>query len=303
MVLGLTFFSFLNLIFSTPETFYCFFQQVHKMLPTVSQLQDLALDSDLVTCEDGLQVRFRQDIGPLKRDLNQCFDSAVTPLELLQGFFQFYSRVDFTAVCLCPVSGQMRPKNRNWSKSSAMDLVNPLEPQLNVSYNVNATAVKLFTDKCAEAASKMGQMEEQGSIGVTSLFGQRDRTAQGFSMPRIQELGLLHSARPKADVMSRSAPPVEPRPEKILTRPSVAPEASQHKGINLSSLFNEKGHGGGGKKKSRSQSASEAPAAKAGDGQSAAFSAQDAETAKRLETLKQQYLRSPGFKPVFKQKL
>ena len=58
------------------------------MLPSVVRLQELATAADSVTCEDGLQVRFRQDIGPLKRELNCSFDSALTPLELLQGFFQ-----------------------------------------------------------------------------------------------------------------------------------------------------------------------------------------------------------------------
>merc|ERR1712106_946730 len=58
--------------------------------------------------------------------------------------------------------------NRSWRNSSAVDLVNPLEPELNVSYNVNTRAVEMFQRKCKEDASKMEilhQAELEGTSG------------------------------------------------------------------------------------------------------------------------------------------
>jgi hypothetical protein len=283
-------------------------QQVHGMLPTVRQLQELATEADSVTCEDGVQVRFRQDIGPLKRDLNRSFGSNLTPLELLQGFFQFYSQVDLSAVCLCPITGQMLAKNRAWSKSSALDIINPLEPQLNVSYNVNAAAVKLFSDKCALAAKKSAQLVEQdagahaGVGSILTLFG-AERAAQSFSMPRIQELGLLHAA---AATPPPASPPAANKVDKGSGR-TAGPEPkkmNQPPHINISSLFSDKSRSR--ENAIRSQAAKKTGPAKSGssDGSDIAFNARDeAETAKRLEKLKQQYLRSSSHKPVFKQKL
>ena len=273
------------------------------MLPSVVRLQELATAADSVTCEDGLQVRFRQDIGPLKRELNCSFDSALTPLELLQGFFQFYSQVDFSAVCLCPITGQMTAKNRTWSNSSALDIVNPLESNLNVSYNVNATAVKLFTDKCAEAAKKSAQLCEQdcggGKVlagGILALFGQ-ERAAQSFSMPRIQELGLLHAA-PAGPIPT---PPATNRTaSKSSKRTPVEMGQSEHLQININSLFSENRRDGNKHAQSIKTAAAKSDG---GSDDGIAFDAQQAETAKRLEKLKQQYLRSTGYKPVFKQKL
>lgn len=294
----------------------CYLQQVHGMLPSVIRLQELSSAADAFICEDGLQVRFKRDIGPLKPDLNRCYaHAAPTPLELLQGFFQFYSQLDLASVCLCPLTGLTVPKNRAWSKSSAMDIVNPLEPNLNVSYNVNATAVKLFSDKCAEAARKSAQLREQdcgvgsspSAAGILGLFGQ-EPAAQSFSMPRIQELGLLDAApRP---VSSSQPPPSQKRSsgsnnvsKRVPVPAEVASLQKQQtppRGVNINSLFKEKSH-------QSSSAVAQSPGARSkesGEGAaSAAFTAHELETARRLEKLKQQYLRSPSYKPVFKQKL
>jgi hypothetical protein len=178
-----------------------------------------------------------------------------------------------------------------------------------VSYNINATAVKLFNEKCTEAARKTAQLrDEEGFLessnarcsGILGLFGQ-ERPAQSFSMPRIQELGLMHTTAPSPP------PPPVPVPSlnkvKSTKQTSVEAASQQPLQININSLFSEKGRSG--QKTVRTQPDKKVidKSSESGEDSSNAFIAQDAHTAQRLEKLKQQYLRYPNFKPVFKQKL
>ena len=41
-----------------------------------------------------------------------------------------------------------------------MDITNPLEPVLNLSYNVNKTAVKMFKEKCSSGVEKMDILKD-----------------------------------------------------------------------------------------------------------------------------------------------
>jgi len=149
----------------------CFLQQRHQMLPSLDTLAAAASDRDVFYCEDNLRVSFLHDVSQRKPEFNKCFHSTLSLQELLHDFFHFCTDFDFGGKCLCPITGTSIPKDRCWSKSSAMDMINPLETDLNVSYNVNRQAVGLLQRRSGAAAAAMDR-------GVTSIFDLMDVSAE-----------------------------------------------------------------------------------------------------------------------------
>ena len=62
------------------------------------------------------------------------------------------------------------------------------EPDLNVSYNVNLAAVKMFKDRCTESRKKCDKMSEQGD-NLATLFG-KEKDPAVLAMPKMFEVGL-----------------------------------------------------------------------------------------------------------------
>jgi len=201
--------------FSLTMMVVCYLQQVHKMLPTLDQLAQLATEKDKFLCEDNLTVFFLHNIDQRKRQLNLCYDDSTSLSELLHGFFYFYSSLDLENSCLCPITGSTRPKDRNWPKSSALDIVNPLEKELNVSYNINRNAVRLFQEKAVQATEKLSLLENSEEKlkllheGVFWLFeaGQKVEEKR-FALPRIQDLGLNRQEEKAEDERRREKNPL-----------------------------------------------------------------------------------------------
>ena len=54
-------------------------------------------------------------------------------------------------------------KSRRWANSSSLDLINPLEPNLNVSYNVNKRALELFQETCRQSIKKLDLLNKRRS--------------------------------------------------------------------------------------------------------------------------------------------
>lgn len=111
-------------------------------------------------------------------------------------------------------------------------------PQLTNSYNVSLSAVRLFKDKCGEAAKKCSKMRSgeanggnpSGGKGILSLLGQ-DEVERSFSIPKIQELGLRRAGGLKENLTER--PVAEPS-----TLPTTAKE-DQRLDVNLGSLLKQ----------------------------------------------------------------
>merc|ERR1712059_92315 len=182
------------------------------------QLAQLATEKDRFLCEDNLTVSFLHNIDQMKPQLNLAYDKSTSLSELLLGFFHFYSSLDLANSCLCPVTGSTRPKDKNWPNSSVLDIVNPLETELNVSYNINRNAVRMFQEKAGQAAERLSLLEkaeEKGELlneGVFWLFkAGQEVDEKRFALPRIQELGLAcegekveEETRPRAKVSLRT---------------------------------------------------------------------------------------------------
>jgi len=181
--------------FSIVMMVVCYLQQVHRMLPSVCELESMSSDKDVFICEDGVRVSFLHNVGPHISSLNQSFSSDISLLQLLHGFFEFYSEFDFVANSLNPVNGTTELKNKKWQKSSAMDIINPIEPALNVSYNVNASAVRLLSERCREASKRCGKLvDNQPGADLSAIFGgkqkQRAQSTKAFAIPNISDVGL-----------------------------------------------------------------------------------------------------------------
>jgi len=165
----------------------CYLQQVHGMLPAVATLNDLGTDRDRFVSEDGVTVNFLQDVGPHMSTLNTCLNSEVDLFELLLGFFQFYGEFNFETHRLNPIIGKAEVKDTTWNKSKCLDLINPIEPDLNVSYNVSRTALKQFKEKCRE--SKKRYLAQNSKLQQSLLTDvQENQKSTSLIFPRILDL-------------------------------------------------------------------------------------------------------------------
>ncbi len=135
-----------------------------RILPTFQRLHDLARDMDRFTCVDGVDATFLRN--PKGANLN-IKTSEATISELLRDFFHFYgSEFDYRTQSASLVSGaieQNRVKTvaaRMQRSSYALDVVNPLEPELNVSGNVQDFAVQQFKFCCQISHRVLSEMME-----------------------------------------------------------------------------------------------------------------------------------------------
>jgi len=149
----------------------CYLQSIH-MLPPYNLLSEKATDQDSYQCRDGVQCNFLHNISNQKGLLNKCFNSDISLSELLLEFFQFYANYNFTTNALCPVSGTSIVKTRRWKNSATIDLINPLEKDLNVSYNVSKRAVEIFQEQCKESVSKIELLQSK-----KDLYSKKDQVA------------------------------------------------------------------------------------------------------------------------------
>ena len=200
----------------------CYLQQMHGMLPSVARLATLAGEEDSFHCEDGLEVNFLHDVDGRKPELNRCYHGQEPLVDLLQGFFHFAAIYDFDSRCLCPVQGESRPKSHSWRHSATMDIMNPLETDLNISYNVNRQAVKLFQLRAAEATATLQEGSDGGIVHLlknTAVNKKAGLRLSPSNMPRIRDMDLFSSSA--AEV---TAEPVDYSQSQKAPSPSESPK-------------------------------------------------------------------------------
>ncbi len=181
-----------------------FFLQVRDcILPSYSELVRLARPQDRIMCEDGVDCTFLRDIGGLQPQLNQLWNSPGDPgvAQLLADFFEFYAGFDFSRHAVCIVSGAPRPKRhadraRQKQLSFYIDTTNPLEPDLNVSCNVQLHAVQRFQAECRNSQEVISGMLCEGSDDVRIS---RILSGQGPFRLRLRVANLDWSGQEEAD--------------------------------------------------------------------------------------------------------
>jgi len=160
-------------------------------------LSDNATEEDSYQCKDGVVCQFLHNIDNQKEQFNKCYNSPISLAELLQGFFEYYAMYDFSKNVLCPITGTSKIKTRRWANSSSLDLINPLEPNLNVSYNVSVKSVEKFKEQCRKAIKKLNSCRQHNNKekhnGLFNLFENEELTPQRprVVVPNLHDLNLL----------------------------------------------------------------------------------------------------------------
>lgn len=85
---------------------------------------------------------------------------------MITDFFIFYSHeFNFNSEAICVISGEPQPKRfangargSNKNVSYHVDTTNPLEPDLNVSGNVQEHALRKFIQRCDESLCRLSKM-------------------------------------------------------------------------------------------------------------------------------------------------
>ena len=105
---------------------------------------------DTHICQDRVDCSFLRDVNGLQGALNSRLGKpGPDAFTLLAGFFRFYGHFDFKRHAACVITGEPQPKRQQQqvrvkNVSYFMDITNPLEPDLNVSANVQSHAVARF---------------------------------------------------------------------------------------------------------------------------------------------------------------
>ena len=97
--------------------------------------------------------------------LQQCPEVASLSLtELLKGFFEFYGLFDYQNNGICVISGKEIRRRRI---DAILDVVNPMEPNLNTSVFVQEEALMKFRRLCHQACRKLQYLD---SLQVKILY-------------------------------------------------------------------------------------------------------------------------------------
>uniref|UniRef100_A0A0K2SZS3 Poly(A) RNA polymerase, mitochondriallike [Acyrthosiphon pisum] n=1 Tax=Lepeophtheirus salmonis TaxID=72036 RepID=A0A0K2SZS3_LEPSM len=123
-----------------------FLQHNHKILPSVDCLRELGDPKELKICSDGVKRDFLTDISGYQSYLNSQYslnEDKPTLEALLKDFFDFYGDFDFKGATICINSGKIRGPGKD-----RLNIINPLEPHLNVSANVSLNSISSFQLYC-----------------------------------------------------------------------------------------------------------------------------------------------------------
>lgn len=136
------------------------------ILPPMNLLVKSATKDDVRVADEKINCTFLRDLNNLKFQRENT-DSLIY---LLIQFFEFYSQFDFNnrAISLLEGKSTIKPDH------SAMWIVNPLEPLLNVSKNVSFEEVEKFKFEVKNAAwileSSTDKSHDDSSWGLLNLF-------------------------------------------------------------------------------------------------------------------------------------
>ena len=178
--------SFTNFMLTIMTIF--FLQNRYKMLPPFNDLRNLAdARKDEYACDDGVVCSYIRDISGLQPKLNSHWnwqpvldrsntslvptpnlEGSIEPLtlkQMLKDFFAFYAEFDYARGSICIRTGQIQPKNKiaghkvNHRVSFNLQIINPLEPDLNVSSNVQERALNRFRIECQASLKKIEALQ------------------------------------------------------------------------------------------------------------------------------------------------
>uniref|UniRef100_A0A336N5X3 CSON007153 protein n=1 Tax=Culicoides sonorensis TaxID=179676 RepID=A0A336N5X3_CULSO len=158
------------------------------ILPSINHFIKKARKQDMRVTEDGINCTFLRDLNLL--DFKVKNTSSID--ELLREFFEFYSSFDFNnrGISLNEAKSILKPDH------SAMYIVNPLEPLLNVSKNLSLEETERFRIEVRNAAwileSDLQSSKSTGEPwGLVNLFKTNQKSLvrpQMFFKPRMVDV-------------------------------------------------------------------------------------------------------------------
>ena len=164
-----------------------FLQQLNQpILPSIDHLIKNATVKDLRITDDNINCTFQRDLNKLDFKTTN-----IDPLgRLLIEFFEFYSQFEFgnRGISLNESKSIVKPDH------SAMYIVNPLEPMLNVSKNISLEETERFKAEVKNASWILESFHLKSSDptwGLLALFKTNKQTIirpQMFFKPRMMDV-------------------------------------------------------------------------------------------------------------------
>lgn len=172
-----------------------FLQQMKTpILPSINLLITNATKDDIRITDDNINCTFLRDLNKL--DFHSNLENKDLLGYLLIQFFEFYSQFDFTnrAISLNDGRSILKPDH------SAMYIVNPFEPHLNVSKNLSLEETERFKMEVRNAAWILESTYDKAKVdnlafwGLLSLFKTNKDAIirpQMFFKPRMVDVSDL----------------------------------------------------------------------------------------------------------------
>lgn len=129
-----------------------FLQQLKPpILPSIDELKRQAPHSDKRSITDDTDCIFLRDINRL--DFKTANSDSLE--QLIAQFFDFYANLDFERIVISLNTGHTLPS----SNTAPMHIINPLEPEHNVSINVSQQEVSDFKRKAKQACESFLELQ------------------------------------------------------------------------------------------------------------------------------------------------
>lgn len=129
-----------------------FLQQLKQpILPSIDELKRQALRTDKRSITEDVECIFLRDINRLNFKTTNT-DSLE---QLIQQFFDFYANFDFEQMIISLNAGHTMPGN----SIVPMHIINPLEPERNVSMNVSLQETYDFKNKAKQASESFLELQ------------------------------------------------------------------------------------------------------------------------------------------------
>lgn len=167
-------------------------QMKQPILPAISTLmQQARRPTDIRITEDGVNCTFLRDLNQLKFTV----ENTSTLDHLLLDFFEFYSQIDFNERAISLIEGRTIAKLDH----SPIYIINPLEPQLNISKNISLEECERFRVEVRNAAWALESFSDADSSvdwGLLGLFKTTQQQTQVirpnmFFKPRLVDVSEL----------------------------------------------------------------------------------------------------------------
>lgn len=155
-----------------------FLQQLKEpILPSIDELKRQALGTDKRSITEDVECVFLRDINRL----NFKTTNTDTLEQLIEHFFNFYANFDFEQMIISLNAGKTLPGN----SVVPMHIINPLEPERNVSINVSLQETCNFKTKAKQASERFQELKRNFVSSNPRKFVQFFDHKQGNDIRKI----------------------------------------------------------------------------------------------------------------------